>query len=177
MKTLENYDFEEVATLCLSKNKTEEAIVAYEKGGNFMEAAKVLIELDHFQRAFEFANKCDHLDVWRFVGRAQLRRYQSSMEQETRSIEVEDNPEENSFSSFEEEEEDSIDTKNPEAHPMEDFFVKEGKPQAKNNQRDEVPKQTIKNPWDGLADPKFTPPLKKKDTESDLQNILRSTIF
>ncbi|EPR59821.1 chain i, clathrin d6 coat with auxilin j-domain [Toxoplasma gondii TgCatPRC2] len=76
---LHNYDGAAIAQVAMEYGLREEAFTIYKRFGLFGEAADTLLksaeegsEAD-LERAVEFAQRCNEADVWRKLGRAQLR--------------------------------------------------------------------------------------------------------
>ncbi|KXS18347.1 clathrin heavy chain [Gonapodya prolifera JEL478] len=70
---LNNYDAPDIAGIAITNTLFEEAYAIYKKYEQHLEAVKVLIEnLDHVDRAYEYAEKVDKPDVWSRLAKAQL---------------------------------------------------------------------------------------------------------
>lgn len=76
---LQNFDGAAIAQVALENGLREEALTIYRKFGLLAEAADTLLEAaagggeQELERAQEFAQRCGSAEVWRKLGRAQLR--------------------------------------------------------------------------------------------------------
>ncbi|CDJ48748.1 clathrin heavy chain, putative [Eimeria brunetti] len=76
---LQNFDGAAIAQVALENGLREEALTIYRKFGLLAEAADTLLEAaagggeQELERAQEFAQRCGNAEVWRKLGRAQLR--------------------------------------------------------------------------------------------------------
>jgi len=74
IKQMDNFDFEDISNLCISSGLYEEAYESLMKGKKYSQAVTLLTEQLHdLPRAFALAERLDDLEVWRAVGKAQMR--------------------------------------------------------------------------------------------------------
>ncbi len=70
---LNNFDAPDVAELAIKNNLFEEAFTIYKKHEDNISAMNVLIEhIGSIDRAADYANNCDQLEVWSRLAKAQI---------------------------------------------------------------------------------------------------------
>jgi clathrin heavy chain len=70
---LNNFDYLDIANICVGSDLFEEAFAIYKKYEVNAEAVGVLLDhLKSLDRAFEFAERCNQPDVWSRLAKAQL---------------------------------------------------------------------------------------------------------